>query len=64
MAADPIVENMTPQQLRKTIENTRRLMQEAAKRLDFLEAAQYRDELLRLMELDPSSRPPEGESPS
>ena len=57
MAADPIVENMTPQQLRKTIENTRRLMQEAAKRLDFLEAAQYRDELLRLMELDQSPSP-------
>ncbi len=64
MAADPIVENMTPQQLRKTIENTRRLMQEAAKRLDFLEAAQYRDELLRLTVLldNPSPRSPEGES--
>ena len=51
MAADPIVESMTPKQLRKSIENTRRLMQEAAKRLDFLEAAQYRDEILRLTSL-------------
>ena len=48
MAADPIVEQMSPEQLKKTIEHTRRQMQEAAKRLDFMEAAQYRDELLRL----------------
>ena len=45
---DPIVGKMSPQQLRKTIDHTRRLMREAAKRLDFMEAAQYRDELLRL----------------
>jgi excinuclease ABC subunit B len=51
MAADPIVDTMTPKQLRKSIENTRRLMQEAAKRLDFMEAAQYRDEILRLTAL-------------
>ncbi|MDE6634720.1 MAG: UvrB/UvrC motif-containing protein, partial [Bacteroidaceae bacterium] len=51
MAADPVVESMSPQQLRKSIEHTRRLMQEAAKRLDFMEAAQYRDEILRLTEL-------------
>ena len=51
MAADPIVENMTPQQLRKSIDHTRRLMQEAAKKLDFMEAAQYRDEILRLTAL-------------
>lgn len=51
MAADPIVEVMTPQQLKKSIDHTRRLMQEAAKKLDFLTAAQYRDELLRLTSL-------------
>ncbi len=51
MAADPIVEAMTPQQLKKSIDHTRRLMQEAAKKLDFLTAAQYRDELLRLTSL-------------
>ena len=50
-AADPITEQMTPQQLRKTLDHTRRLMQEAAKKLDFLTAAQYRDELLRLTSL-------------
>ena len=51
MAADPIIDSMSPAQLRKTIEHTRRLMQEAAKKLNFMEAAQYRDELLRLTAL-------------
>ena len=51
MAADPIVEAMSPQQLKKSIDHTRRLMQEAAKKLDFMTAAQYRDELLRLTSL-------------
>ena len=50
-SVDPIVDSMTPKQLRKSIDNTRRLMQEAAKRLDFMEAAQYRDEILRLTAL-------------
>jgi excinuclease ABC subunit B len=47
-AADPIVERMTRQQLEKSIAETTRLMKEAAKKLDFLQAAQYRDEILRL----------------
>ena len=51
MAADPILDTMSPQQLRKSIDHTRRLMQEAAKRLDFMEAAQYRDEIMRLTAL-------------
>ena len=60
MAADPIVDTMTPKQLRKSIDNTRRLMQEAAKRLDFMEAAQYRDEILRLTALlDEKEKSPE-----
>jgi excinuclease ABC subunit B len=48
MAADPIVEHMTRPQLEKSIAETTRLMKEAAKNLDFLQAAQYRDEILRL----------------
>jgi len=48
MAADPIVERMTRPQLEKSIAETTRLMKEAAKQLDFLQAAQYRDEILRL----------------
>jgi excinuclease ABC subunit B len=47
-AADPIVEHMTRQQLEKSIAETTRLMKEAAKNLDFLQAAQYRDEIIRL----------------
>ena len=50
MAADPIVERMTRQQLEKSIENTTRLMKEAARQLDFLQAAQYRDEILRMQQ--------------
>lgn len=48
IAADPIVEYMSREQLEKSMARTRKLMQEAAKRLDFIEAAQYRDEVLRL----------------
>lgn len=47
-AADPIVERMTRPQLEKSIANTTKLMKEAAKRLDFIQAAQYRDEIVRL----------------
>ncbi len=50
-AADPVVQYMSKGQLQKSIEQTRKLMQEAAKKLDFIEAAQYRDELLKLEEL-------------
>ena len=48
MAADPIVEYMTKEQMRKSIERTKKLMGHAAKKLDFMEAAQYRDEMLKL----------------
>jgi excinuclease ABC subunit B len=48
LAADPILERMTRPQLEKSIAETTRLMKEAAKALDFLQAAQYRDEIIRL----------------
>lgn len=52
-AADPIVKSMTREQLQKSIDNTVKLMKDAAKRLDFIQAAQYRDEIVRLTaELD------------
>ena len=50
-AADPIVQYMTKPQMEKTIERTRKLMQEAAKKLELIEAAQYRDELLKLEDM-------------
>jgi excinuclease ABC subunit B len=51
IAADPIVQTMTPSQLQKTMEQTRKLMIEASKNLEFMEAAYYRDELLKLEKL-------------
>lgn len=50
MAADPIVGRMTRQQLEKSIADTTKLMKAAAKNLDFLQAAQYRDEIIRLQQ--------------
>lgn len=50
-AADPIIKEMTRPELEKSIDNTRRLMEEAAKKLDFIQAAQYRDEMLRLQKM-------------
>lgn len=47
-AADPIIKRMTRPELEQSIENTKRLMEEAAKKLDFIQAAQYRDEIIRL----------------
>ncbi|MBR3612104.1 MAG: excinuclease ABC subunit UvrB [Bacteroidaceae bacterium] len=48
---DPVVEYMSADQLKKSIERTKRLMQEAADRMEFIEAAQYRDEMFKLQEL-------------
>ena len=50
-AADPIVTYMSKEQLQRSINRTRKLMQEAAKNLNFIEAAQYRDELLKLEDI-------------
>lgn len=51
IAADPIIKRMTKEQLQKAIEHTTQMMKEAAKELDFLQAAQYRDEVIRLQDL-------------
>lgn len=50
IAADPVVQYMNKDQLKKAIENTRKAMVEAAKRMEFIEAAQYRDELVKLQD--------------
>ena len=47
-AADPIVKRMSKAELEKSIANTTSLMKQAAKDLDFIQAAQYRDEIIRL----------------
>ncbi|MBR4389066.1 MAG: excinuclease ABC subunit UvrB [Prevotella sp.] len=56
--ADPILEHMSEEQLVKSIANTERLMKEAARNMDFLQAAQYRDELMRLKERSLSKTSP------
>ncbi|MNS02063.1 UvrABC system protein B [compost metagenome] len=48
LAADPIVEYMTKPELQKSIDNTRKEMQKAAKEMDFLLAAKLRDEMFAL----------------
>ena len=49
-AADPIVKRMSKAELEKSIANTTVLMKQAAKDLNFIQAAQYRDEIIRLQE--------------
>jgi excinuclease ABC subunit B len=48
IAADPVVGYMTREQVEKLMAETERKMKEAAKELDFISAAQYRDELFAL----------------
>ncbi len=48
MAADPIIDYMSSDQLSMLIQETERKMKKAAKELDFISAAQYRDELFEL----------------
>jgi excinuclease ABC subunit B len=48
IAADPIIGYMSREQLEKVVIETERKMKAAAKDLDFITAAQYRDEMLAL----------------
>lgn len=50
IAADPVISYMKPKDLEGTIEHLKKQMIEAAKNMDFLEAAQYRDEMVKLQE--------------
>ena len=50
IAADPVIAYMKPQDLEKTIEYLKAQMFAAAKNMEFLAAAQYRDEILKLQE--------------
>ncbi|MFN7708468.1 MAG: excinuclease ABC subunit UvrB [Sphingobacteriia bacterium] len=49
--ADPIVAYMSADQLRRSIADTRKQMEQAARQMDFLSAAKYRDELFALEKL-------------
>ena len=50
IAAEPVVQYMTKKDLEKLIAKTKKAMLDAARKLEFLEAAQYRDELMKLEE--------------
>jgi len=51
LASDPVVQYMSKAQLERNIEKVRKSMMEAAKKLEFIEAAQFRDELIKLEDL-------------
>jgi len=51
IAADPVVKYMGKAELEKTIDKARKQMEKAAKELDFIEAARFRDEMYALQEL-------------
>jgi excinuclease ABC subunit B len=51
VAADPVVQYMSKEELEKAIERAKKAMQKAAKELSFIEAAQLRDEMYALQEL-------------
>ncbi|ODS83282.1 MAG: excinuclease ABC subunit B [Cytophagaceae bacterium SCN 52-12] len=50
VAADPVVAYMSRPQLQKLLQETQRKMEQAAREMDFLEAARFRDEYLQLKE--------------
>ncbi|RXQ93976.1 excinuclease ABC subunit UvrB [Ancylomarina salipaludis] len=51
IAADPVIQYMSKESLEKSIAQTKKSMQKAAKELDFLQAAQFRDEMYKLEKL-------------
>ena len=51
IAADPLIPYMDAASIKKTMENTRKSMEKAARQLDFIEAARLRDELYALQEI-------------
>jgi len=51
LVEEPVLSKMSPKQLAKAIEQSRKAMEQAAKELDFQRAAKYRDEMYQLMKL-------------
>ncbi|HPF94252.1 MAG TPA: helicase-related protein, partial [Tenuifilaceae bacterium] len=51
IAADPVVQHMSTVALQKAMDKAKKAMEAAAKQLDFIEAARYRDEMIALQEL-------------
>jgi len=51
IAADPVIQYMSVEALEKTIEKTKKAMEAAAEKLDFIEASRFRDEMFQLERL-------------
>lgn len=51
IAADPVIKFMTPKDIENSIKRLKSQMVEAAKKMEFIEAAQLRDELLKMEQL-------------
>ena len=51
LAEDPVIRSMDREELKKAMETARARMEAAAKELDFLQAARYRDEMFALKDL-------------
>ncbi|PLX00392.1 MAG: excinuclease ABC subunit B, partial [Marinilabiliales bacterium] len=51
LAADPVVQYMSKEQLEKAIKKTKQQMEKVVKELDFIEAARLRDEMFELQKL-------------
>ncbi len=51
IAADPIVQYMSKEQLRTAIAKSKKAMEAASKELDFIEAARNRDEMYALQKV-------------
>ncbi len=51
VAADPVIQYMSKDQLKKTLASTKKSMEKAARELDFVEAARFRDEMYELEKL-------------
>ena len=51
LAADPVIQYMSKNQLEKAIKQTKSKMEKFARELDFISAAQYRDEMHALEKL-------------
>lgn len=48
LAADPVIAYMTPEQMERSIENIKQKMLQAARDMEFIEAARLRDEMLKM----------------
>ncbi len=64
MVADPVVDYMSASDIESAIARAREMMEQAAKELDFLTAARYRDEMFALQRKLPSSEHAGRVSPS